>query len=246
MVVPKCILAALSAVAVVAGLASAAVPLPSGEVWDGGGLGGTISAGPTWSSDEGFTPNHLGSQMWYHYKENLVGSMGIEMSDWVSSRHNSLFTTQYVGALTWIPLSTSRQILDVALRLGGERFSTVLDTFPRALPLTDDSWEWQVGARVGGGWSHEHWGIWVSTGPVASWRTSGSASGWNIAQESEVGILLDLQGIWNNSKSYTRAWNLAVRVPLVYQPEAPTFTRGGVVRTSKWSMGIQIGPSVLF
>src|ERR1035437_2847562 len=79
MVGPKCILSAILASAVAAGFADAAVPLPSGEAWDGGGLGGTLSAGPTWRSDEGLTPNHLGSQVWYHYKENLVGSMGIEM-----------------------------------------------------------------------------------------------------------------------------------------------------------------------
>ena len=246
MVSPKCILVAIRALPVVAGLAWTAVPLPSGEVWDGAGLGGTLSAGPTWSSDEGFTPNHLGSQAWYHYKANLVGSMGIEMSDWVSNRNKSLFTTQYVGALSWIPLSTSRQILDVALRLGGERISTTLDTATHALPLTDNSWEWQVGLRVGGGWSHEHWGAWASTGPVASWRASGAASGWNLAQESELGVLISLQDFWNNAKSYTRSWNLAIRMPLVYQPEAPTFTRGGVVYRSGWSMGIQIGPSVLF
>ncbi len=246
MVSPKCILLAIRALPLVTCLAVAAVPLPSGEVWDGGGLGGTLSAGPTWSSDEGFTPNHLGSQLWYHYKANLVGSMGIEMSDWVSNRNKSLFTTQYVGSLSWIPLSTSQQILNVALRLGGERISTTLDTFPRALPLTDNSWEWQVGLRVGGGWSQEHWGAWASTGPVASWRTSGAASGWNMTQESELGVLLSLQGFWNGARSYTRAWNLVIRAPLVYQPEAPTFTRGGVVYKSKWSMGIQVGPSVLF
>jgi hypothetical protein len=246
MVSPKCILAAILALPVASGLAFAAVPLPSGEVWDGGGLGGTLSAGPTWSSDEGFTPNHLGSQVWYHYKENLVGSMGIEMSDWVSSRTKSLFTTQYVGALSWIPLSTSRQILDVALRVGGERISTTLDTTSHALPLTDNSWEWQVGARVGGGWSRDHWGAWASTGPIASWRTSGAASGWSMAQESELGVLLSLQSFWNGARGYTRAWNLVVRTPLVYQPKAPTFTRDGVVHTSKWSMGIQVGPSVLF
>jgi hypothetical protein len=224
----------------------AAVPLPSGEAWDGAGLGGTLSAGPTWCSGEGFTPNHLGSQVWYHYKPDVVGSLGIEMSDWASSRNKALFTTQYVGALSWIPLKTSQQILNVALRIGGERFSTTLDTLPHTLPLTDNSWEWQGGLRIGGGWSHRNWGMWASTGPVASWRASGAASGWNLTQESELGALLSLQGFWNNARTYTRAWNLAVRVPLVYQPEAPTFTRSGVVYRSKWSMGIQIGPSVLF
>lgn len=248
MVCPKCILVAIRALPAIACAVCAAVPLPCGEAWDGAGIGGTLTAGPTWRSDEGFTPNHLGSQVWYHYKENLVGSMGIEMSDWASSRTSALFSTQYVGALTWVPLSTSRQILDVALRLGGEQITTTLDTttVSRTQPLTDDSWDWQIGLRIGGGWSLQHWGVWASTGPVASWRASGKAAGWNMAQESEVGVLLDLQGFWNNARSFTRAWNLAVRVPFVYRPEAPTFTRSGVVYRSNWSVGIQIGPSVLF
>jgi hypothetical protein len=33
---------------------------------------------------------------------------------------------------------------------------------------------------------------------------------------------------------------------MVYQPNAPTFTRQGVVKQSEWSIGLQIGPSVLF
>jgi hypothetical protein len=228
------------------GFAIGAVPLSQGEAWDGAGLGGTLTAGPTWKSDEGLTPNHVGSQLWYHYQPDLVGSMGIEMSDWAFSRTKALFTTQYVGALSWIPLSSSQQILNMALRFGGESVSTTLDTASHALPLTDQGWDWQIGLRVGGGWSAKDLGAWVSTGPVGYWRVSGAASGWTFAQESEVGLLLNLQKLWSGSAGYTRSWGLAIRIPMVYQPNAPTFTRQGVVKQSEWSIGLQIGPSVLF
>jgi len=249
---PKCIpqgigiSSALLFLTLATGSAVAAVPLSQGEAWDGGGLGGTLTAGPTWKSDEGLTPNHLGSQLWYHYKPDLVGSMGIEMSDWAYSRTKALFTTQYVGALSWIPLSGSQQIMNFALRLGGQSVSTTLDTFPHTLPLTDQGWDWQIGLRVGGGWGGKDLGAWVSTGPVAYWRVSGAASGVSMAQESELGLLVNLQKFWTGSETYTRAWDLAIRIPMVYQPKAPTFTRQGVVKQSEWSIGIQIGPSVLF
>ena len=224
----------------------AAVPLPLGEAWEGKGIGGSLLAGPVWKMNEGFAPNHLAGQVWYHYRPDLLASTGIEMTDWNQSRTQSLFQTQYVGVLDWIPWGTSSQLVDVGLRLGGPRSSTTLDTLQRADPLADDSWDWQIGVRVGAGWNLGRFGLWASTGPVASWRSSGAASGWSMAQESEIGSTLDLRDFWNGARSYTRAWNLAVRIPVVYQPHGARFTRQGVVHRSLWSFGFLIGPSVLF
>lgn len=230
----------------VLGTSHAAVPLPQGESWDGAGIGGVLTAGPMWREDDGLVPNHLAAHLWYHSRADIVGSTGIEMSDWNSSSTHSLFQVQYVGAVSWIPLRGPRQLLEVALRAGGERSLTTLDTAVRADPIVDDSWDWQFGLRVGAGWTRGPWGISISSGPVASWRASGAASGWNMAQESEIGIQLSLQDHWNGSASYTRAWNFVLRIPVVYQPVAPRFTRQGVVNQSRWSFGLLLGPSVLF
>ena len=237
----------LAVVAALSISSAAAVPLPLGESWDGGGIGGALLAGPVWKSTEGFAPNHLGGHFWYHYRPDLVASMGIEMSDWNNSRTQSLFQTQYVGCLSWIPWGGSDELLEVGLRAGGERSLTTLDTGSRgADPLVDDSWDWQLGLRVGSGWRRGIWGFWASTGPIACWRASGSASGWNMVQESEVGFQVSFQGFWNSSASYTRAWNLAVRIPVIYEPRAPRFTRQGATYRSQWTFGVVLGPSVLF
>ena len=224
----------------------AAVPLPSGESWDGAGVGGVLTAGPVWRSSEGITPNHLSAHIWYHARTDMVGSSGIEISDWNSSSTQSLFQAQYVGAASWVPWRDSRQLLEVAFRAGGERSTTTLDTAKGFAPIVDDSWDWQFGIRVGGGWNRGPWGLSVSTGPVASWRASGAASGWNMAQESEIGLHVSLQDHWSGSASYTRAWNIVLRIPVVYQPAAPTFTHNGVVNRSQWTYGLFLGPSVLF
>ena len=208
---------------------------------------GNLTAGPTWRSDEGLTPNHLGAQFWYHYQPHVVGSMGIEMSDWVPSRTKSLFTTQYLVALSWVPLVDSQRVLDLALRLGGLSSTTTLDTdtVAGAKALSDKAWDWQVGLRVGGGWNRGRWGMWASTGPIANWRASGPAAGWNMSQESELGFSLSLRKQWN-AESFTRSWNLIFRLPVVYQPRAPVFTREGMVYRTRWTVGVQVGPSVLF
>ena len=66
-----------------------------------------------------------------------------------------------------------------------------------------------------------------------------------MSQESELGFALSLRKHWG-AESFTRAWNLVFRFPVVYQPKAAIFTKGGVVYRSCWTMGIQVGPSVLF
>jgi hypothetical protein len=168
------------------------------------------------------------------------------MSNWSSDPRQSLFVGEYTGSLNWVLPHPPDHVDFIGLRAGGQRTTTILDTLAHAPPLLDNSWDWQIGATWTKGWQKLGWGRWASVGPVVSWRSTGSNRGTHFSIEGEVGALIGLQQYWIGSAASTRAWNLAIRIPIQYQLDAPVFSRGGSYNAQRWSLAILVGPSVLF
>lgn len=222
-------------------------PLSSGGSWDGDGLGMNLTPGPVWRSRLGLSPNHLGANIWHHLESDLVGIVGMELTTWNSERNKSLFIAQYTGAFSWIfPSTDSLQTLDLSLRLGGERQVALLDTLRGAPARTSISWDWQAGMRAGYARQDGLIGSWVSWGPLFSWRTTGEATGLRWILETETGLTVDLRNLFVGSRSATRTWNLAIRLPIRFDPIAPRLRKDDLVEESQWSWGLLVGPSVLF
>ncbi len=211
------------------------------------GLGMNLTPGPYYRSRVGFSPNHLGGNLWYHLEPDLVGICGMELTSWNPDRTSSLFIGQYTGAFSKIfPSSDSLHTLDLSLRLGGERQTTVLDTMRQSPPRGSLSWDWQMGLRVGYAQQNGKIGTWFSWGPIMSWRSSGKATGVRWLLEAEAGTALDLRDLWSGSRAATRTWNLAIRLPVRFDPLAPRLRRRDYVEEPQWSWGLLVGPSVLF
>ncbi|HNY30929.1 MAG TPA: hypothetical protein PKO15_08575 [Fibrobacteria bacterium] len=206
-----------------------------------------LTPGPCYRTDVGFAPNHLGANIWFHLKPDLVGVMGMEFSSWSPDRTTSLGIGQYTGAFSWIfPNKDSLQTLDLSLRLGGETQSAILDTMRHTPPRTSVSWDWQMGLRAGYARQDGRIGSWVSWGPLFSWRTSGEATGLRWVLETETGLTVDLRDIFVGSRSATRTWNLVIRVPVRFDPIAPRLGRDDNIEEAQWSWALLVGPSVLF
>jgi hypothetical protein len=206
-----------------------------------------LTPGPYYRTNVGFSPNHLGGNLWYHLEPDLIGICGMELTSWNPDRTSSMFIGQYTGAFSKIfPSADSLQTLDLSLRLGGERQSTILDTMRHAAPRASISWDWQMGVRAGYAKQHGSIGSWFSWGPLFSWRTSGEATGLRWLLEAEVGATVDLRDLWVGSRSATRTWNLVIRMPMRFDPIAPRLRFYDNIEEAQWSWGLLVGPSVLF
>jgi len=227
-------------------------PIPSAMArnLDSQGIGGMIGAGPVYDGEHGLAPNQLFAQTWYHYYPNLVGGAGLEFSSRNPSRLKAFTSTRYDLSATWIARRTDLDLVELSLIAGLMNHNGYVDTaerIPEADAQSDIGTDIGLATRIGyGSRLSPLMGWWIAGSPGVSLRVAGTNAGVDYGFDGEIGMTISLQSIWYDSKTLTRAWDLFLRLPFRIESGAPDVTAHGVRRVHDWSIGLQVGPTVLF
>ncbi len=225
----------------------AAVPISWARNYDSIGIGMVLGAGPIVESRHGTAPNQILAQGWFHYFPTVIGGAGLEFSSRIPSRLESYTQTRYDVTSTWIPWHDPARAVELSLIGSLVNTKAYLDTLPGAEPIEDIGSDLGLSLRAGFGHrATSRFGWWASGAPFVAIRALGDNAGANLGLDMEFGVVYSMSDFWHDSKKLSRAWDVFLRVPVRLESASPHVSATGVHRGSSWSIGAQLGPSVLF
>lgn len=225
----------------------AAVPTSWARNYDSIGIGMVLGAGPVLEGRHGIAPNQILTQGWFHYFPTLLGGAGLEFSSRIPSRLESYTQTRYDVTSTWIPWHDPARAVELSLIGSLVNTKAYLDTLPGAEPIEDIGSDLGLSLRAGFGHrATSRFGWWASGAPFVAVRALGDNAGANLGLDIEFGIVYSMSDFWHDSKKLSRAWDVFLRIPVRLESASPHVSATGVHRGSSWSIGAQLGPSVLF
>ncbi len=229
------------------GCAHAAVPLAMGRSYDSVGIGMILGAGPILEDHHGLAPNQIVAQGWFHYYPTVIGGAGMELTQRTPSNLESYTQVRYDVTSTWIPWSTPDRALEFSAIGSVNTIDTYLDTLAGADPIEDVGVDFGLALRAAYGHrATSRFGWWVSGAPFLLFRPAGTNKGLNPGLETELGFVYSMSDFWHDARKLSRSWDVFLRIPLRVQGGMPHVSRNGRDRSASWSIGAQIGPSILF
>ncbi|HQF56361.1 MAG TPA: hypothetical protein PK208_14685 [Fibrobacteria bacterium] len=225
----------------------AAVPTSWARNYDSIGIGMVLGAGPVLASRHGTAPNQILAQGWFHYFPTVIGGAGMELSSRIPSRLESYTQARYDVTSTWIPWHDPVRAVELSLIGSLVNTKAYLDTLIGTDPIEDIGSD--LGLSLRGGFGHRatpRFGWWASGAPFVAFRALGDNAGVNLGLDMEVGVVYSMSEFWHDSKKLSRAWDVFLRFPVRFESASPHVTATGIHRGPAWSIGAQLGPSVLF
>lgn len=225
----------------------AAVPTSWARNYDSIGIGMVLGAGPVLDNRHGTAPNQITAQGWFHYFPTILGGAGLEFSSRVPSELESYTQTRYDVTSTWIPWHDPARAVELSVIGSLTNTNAYLDTVAGAEPVEDIGSD--LGLSIRAGFGHRatsRFGWWASGAPFVAFRALGDNAGMNLGLDMEVGLVYSMSDFWHDSRKLSRAWDMFLRFPLRLESASPHVTATGVHRGPAWSIGAQLGPSVLF
>lgn len=225
----------------------AAVPTSWARNYDSIGIGMVLGAGPVVDNRHGTAPNQIMAQGWFHYFPTVLGGAGLEFSSRIPSELESYTQTRYDVTSTWIPWHDPARAVELSVIGSLTNTNAYLDTVAGADPIEDVGSDLGLSIRTGFGHrATSRFGWWASSAPFAAFRAFGDNAGVNLGMDMELGVVYSMSDFWYDSKKLSRAWDVFLRFPVRIESAAPHVSATGVHRGLSWSIGAQLGPSVLF
>lgn len=244
-------------VPIVAGLASPAradaeggIPLGRGTIWTGEGLGATSYGGLSYASRDASPMTRMEGTAWYHYESWLVGGASFHLAMAVPRDEARLFTSRYeiFTSAVW-PLGDRSAFQAMWLVGGGKRdfYADTAEGAPPALRVSSSLGSGMlgsIGSRV--------------TDVVAVRLTAGGRWAWLLSAvgandlewtwEAEPAVSMGLHTLWPRADALTKAWELALKLPIEYSPDQVDLSgvKGRRYLPGKWQVGTRLGIAVVF
>jgi len=226
------------------------IPLARGTIWTGEGLGATTYGGVSFASQDAAPMSRIEGGGWYNYRPHFLGGAAFHLAMAFPSSNSSLFTSRYelFTSAVW-PFGESSAFQSMWLVDWG-RQDFYVDTAAGAPPafLTSPSYGTgflcAVGTRLG-----DVVGLRASAGGRGTWwRMAAGARDLEYTWEIEPAVSLGLHKLWRRSGELTKAWEIALRMPLEYTPDQVDISgiKGRKYAPGKWQTGLCLGLAAVF